>query len=136
VRPSSRLSLTATGGTIATAIGGLFGSGTDTYGVADRLGEHLRLREEPGEPRLLQGRAGRDSHYQKAIQTAFREVADALAQRGTIDEQVRAQTARARRRKWPPASPTLTGRGWIPSLPRWIRGAVPMPPNSSWSPPG
>jgi len=33
--------------------------------------------------------------YEKTIQTAFREVADALAQRGTIDEQVSAQTARA-----------------------------------------
>ena len=32
--------------------------------------------------------------YEKAIQTAFREVADALAQRGTIDEQIAAQSAR------------------------------------------
>ncbi len=31
------------------------------------------------------------AHYEKAIQTAFREVADALAQRGTIDEQLAAQ---------------------------------------------
>lgn len=31
------------------------------------------------------------NQYEKAIQTAFREVADALAQRGTIDEQVAAQ---------------------------------------------
>ncbi len=29
--------------------------------------------------------------YEKAIQTAFREVADALAQRGTIDQQLAAQ---------------------------------------------
>jgi len=33
------------------------------------------------------------AQYEKAIQTAFREVADALAQRGTIDEQVAAQQA-------------------------------------------
>jgi multidrug efflux system outer membrane protein len=33
------------------------------------------------------------AQYEKAIQTAFREVADALAQRGTIDEQVSAQQA-------------------------------------------
>ncbi|MDQ2877912.1 MAG: TolC family protein, partial [Pseudomonadota bacterium] len=32
--------------------------------------------------------------YQKTVQTAFREVADALAQRGTIDEQIAAQSAR------------------------------------------
>ena len=31
------------------------------------------------------------AQYEKAIQTAFREVADALAERGTIDEQVAAQ---------------------------------------------
>lgn len=31
------------------------------------------------------------ARYEKAIQTAFREVADALAQRGTIDEQLSAQ---------------------------------------------
>ena len=33
------------------------------------------------------------ANYEKAIQTAFREVADALAQRGTIDEQLAAQRA-------------------------------------------
>jgi len=33
------------------------------------------------------------AQYEKAIQTAFREVADALAQRGTIDEQMAAQQA-------------------------------------------
>jgi multidrug efflux system outer membrane protein len=32
--------------------------------------------------------------YEKAIQTAFREVADALAERGTIGEQMAAQTQR------------------------------------------
>jgi multidrug efflux system outer membrane protein len=33
--------------------------------------------------------------YQKAIQTAFREVADALARRGTINDQLRARQAQA-----------------------------------------
>jgi multidrug efflux system outer membrane protein len=43
------------------------------------------------------------AQYEKSIQTAFREVADALAQRGTIDEQLDAQkslveaTAQSRR---------------------------------------
>ncbi|MGH8664976.1 MAG: TolC family protein [Burkholderiales bacterium] len=32
------------------------------------------------------------ARYQKTIQTAFREVADALARRGTIDNQFEAQT--------------------------------------------
>jgi multidrug efflux system outer membrane protein len=35
------------------------------------------------------------ARYEKAIQTAFREVADALAQRGTIDEQLEAQQSLA-----------------------------------------
>ncbi|MDA8417740.1 MAG: TolC family protein, partial [Desulfobacteraceae bacterium] len=35
------------------------------------------------------------AQYEKAIQTAFREVADALAQRGTIDEQLAAQQSLA-----------------------------------------
>jgi len=35
----------------------------------------------------------RVANYEKAIQTAFREVADALAERGTIDEQLAAQAA-------------------------------------------
>src|SRR3546814_10563621 len=33
--------------------------------------------------------------YEKAVQTAFREVSDALAQRGRIGDQIRAQTTRA-----------------------------------------
>ncbi len=35
------------------------------------------------------------AQYEKAIQTAFREVADALAQRGTIDDQLAAQQSLA-----------------------------------------
>ena len=35
------------------------------------------------------------AQYEKAIQTAFREVADALAGRATLGEQLRAQTAQA-----------------------------------------
>src|SRR3546814_13664863 len=46
---------------------------------------------------LEYARATRDvavASYERTIQTAFREVADALAQRGRIGEQVEAQTAR------------------------------------------
>ena len=35
------------------------------------------------------------AQYEKAIQSAFREVADALAQRGTLDEQLAAQQSLA-----------------------------------------
>ena len=35
------------------------------------------------------------AQYEKAIQSAFREVADALAQRGTVDDQLEAQQSLA-----------------------------------------
>jgi multidrug efflux system outer membrane protein len=47
---------------------------------------------------LQSSEAGRDiavAQYEKAIQTAFREVADALAGRASFGEQVRAQRAQA-----------------------------------------
>ena len=92
-----RLSLTATGGTIATAIGKLFGSGTDTYTVSPTASVNIFDfgKNQANLDYYKAAREGAVASYQKAIQTAFREVADALAQRGTIDEQVRAQTARA-----------------------------------------
>jgi multidrug efflux system outer membrane protein len=104
------------------------------HGVADRLGEHLRLREEPGEPRLLQGRArGAVASYQNDPDRLPR-VADALAQRGTIDEQVRAQTARAQAAEVAARLSDARYRagGFLPY--RAGFSAVPMPPNSSWSP--
>lgn len=92
-----RLSLTATLGTISTALSGLFGAGTGTYTVAPqatlpifdagRNVANVRLAEAQ--------RSAAVATYEKTIQTAFREVADALAQRGTIGEQVSAQRARA-----------------------------------------
>jgi multidrug efflux system outer membrane protein len=50
-------------------------------------------------PALKSAMAARDAAlatYEKAIQTAFREVADALARHATIDEQVAAQAALAK----------------------------------------
>ncbi len=51
-----------------------------------------------GRANLAASKAQRDAAlatYEKSIQTAFREVADALARRGTIDDQVGADTRRA-----------------------------------------
>ncbi len=92
-----RLSLTATGGSIASAIGKLFGSGTDTYTVSPTASVNIFDfgKNKANLDYYKAAREGAVASYQKAIQTAFREVSDALAQRGTIDEQVRAQTARA-----------------------------------------
>jgi multidrug efflux system outer membrane protein len=91
------ISLTATLGTISTALGGLFGAGTGTYtaspGISLPLFDGGRNKGNLDYARAAQ--QGAVATYERTIQTAFREVADALAQRGTIDEQVAAQTARA-----------------------------------------
>ncbi|USU08644.1 efflux transporter outer membrane subunit [Sphingomonadaceae bacterium OTU29MARTA1] len=92
-----RISLTATLGTISTALSGLFSGGTFTYTGAPSVSLPLfdggRLRGNVDVARAQQQSAV--ATYEKTVQTAFREVADALAQRGTIDEQIAAQTARA-----------------------------------------
>lgn len=90
------ISLTATVGTISSALSGLFAGGSFTYNAAPsislpifnggRLRGNLRYAEAQQQAAV--------STYEKAVQTAFREVADALAQRGTIDEQLSAQSAR------------------------------------------
>lgn len=91
------ISLTATVGTISTALSGLFSGGSFSYtgapGVSLPLFDGGRRRGD-----LDYARASRDvavASYERTIQTAFREVADALAQRGRIGEQIEAQTARA-----------------------------------------
>ena len=90
------ISLTAALGTISTALGGLFGGGTGTYtgspAVSLPLFDGGRNKGNLDYARASQQAAV--ATYQKTIQTAFREVADALAQRGTIDEQIAAQDAR------------------------------------------
>ncbi len=91
------ISLTATLGTISTALSGLFGGGSFTYTGAPSIGVPL-FDGGRRQGNLDYARASQQAAvatYEKTIQTAFREVADALAQRGTIGEQVAAQTARA-----------------------------------------
>ncbi|SFJ32155.1 outer membrane protein, multidrug efflux system [Sphingomonas sp. NFR04] len=92
-----RISLTATVGTISATLGKLFGSGSDTYSVSPSASVNI-FDFGKNQANLDYYRAAREgavATYQKTIQTAFREVADALAQRGTIEEQLRAQSARA-----------------------------------------
>lgn len=91
------ISLTATLGTISTALSGLFSSGSFTYSAGPSIGlplfdggrgrANVRLSEAQQQAAV--------ASYERAIQVAFREVADALAQRGKIDEQIAAQSARA-----------------------------------------
>ncbi|MDP1028583.1 efflux transporter outer membrane subunit [Sphingomonas sp. KR1UV-12] len=91
------ISLTATLGTISTALSGLFAGGSFTYNAQPAVSLPLfdggRLRGNLDYARASQQAAV--ATYEQTIQTAFREVADALAQRGTIGEQVSAQSARA-----------------------------------------
>jgi multidrug efflux system outer membrane protein len=91
-----RISLTASAGTASGELSRLFDSGTGTWLFAPqfampifdtRLWAALRVSKTDREIVLTQ--------YEKTIQTAFREVADALAVRGTIDEQLAAQQSLA-----------------------------------------
>lgn len=91
------ISLTGLVGTISTALSGLFGGGSFTY----QAGPSIGLPIFDGGRRsgnLAYARASQQvaaATYERTIQVAFREVADALAQRGRIGEQVSAQSQRA-----------------------------------------
>jgi multidrug efflux system outer membrane protein len=90
-----RISLTASVGTASTELSGLFqGSG---WTFAPQL--VLPLFDAGRNRANLQGtEAGRDiavAQYERAIQAAFRDVADALAGRATLEDQLRAQQAQA-----------------------------------------
>jgi len=91
-----QISLTALAGTLSTGLSGLFDHGNYTYQVAPTASQTI-FDFGRNAANLRYAKASRDAAlatYEKAIQTAFREVADALAQRGTIDEQLRARASR------------------------------------------
>jgi outer membrane protein, multidrug efflux system len=89
-----RITLTAATGLTSTALSSLFSAGAFSWTVQPSL---LLPIFDAG---INQGnldasiamREVATARYQKTIQTAFREVADALARRGTIDNQFEAQT--------------------------------------------
>lgn len=92
-----RISLTASAGTASNELSGLFKGGAWGFTLAPQA---LLTVFDAGrnQASLDSARAGREiavAQYEKAIQTAFREVADALAGRATLGEQVRAQQAQA-----------------------------------------
>ncbi len=89
-----RISLTTSAGTASDALSGLFGSGSGAWTFAPRFTlpifdrrtwAALRVTETDREIAL--------TRYERAIQVAFREVADALAGRGSLDERLAAQEA-------------------------------------------
>ncbi|WP_302175808.1 efflux transporter outer membrane subunit [uncultured Hydrogenophaga sp.] len=92
-----RISLTASVGTASSDLAGLFRDGSWGFTLAPQalLPIFDAGRNQAG---LESARAGRDialAQYEKAIQTAFREVADALAGQATLSEQLRAQEVQA-----------------------------------------
>lgn len=92
-----QISLTAMVGTLSTALSGLFANGSFTYQGAPAATLPL-FDGGRNAANLSYAKASQQvavATYEKTIQTAFREVSDALATRGTINEQVSAQTARA-----------------------------------------
>jgi len=87
------ISLTALAGFASTALSSLFTGGAFAWSVAPSATLPL-FDGGANAGNLSYAKAQRDlavAQYQKAIQTAFSEVADALARRGTIDRQFKAQ---------------------------------------------
>jgi multidrug efflux system outer membrane protein len=90
-----RISLTAGIGTASSELSGLFKSGSGTWAFAPQV--VLPIFDMGARSANLQvAKADRDitlAQYEKAIQVAFREVADTLSQRANLDEQLAAQEA-------------------------------------------
>jgi outer membrane protein, multidrug efflux system len=92
-----RIALTASAGSASSALDGLFKDGAWSYTFVPQLLLPL-FDGGRNEANLVAAKAGFDiavSQYEKAIQAAFREVADALAARSSWERQLQAQTALA-----------------------------------------
>ncbi|MES2492245.1 MAG: efflux transporter outer membrane subunit [Pseudomonadota bacterium] len=91
------ISLTASFGTVSTALSGLFGSDSRAWSVGP--GATLPIfdfgRRSGNLAAARAAQQGAVATYERTLQAAFRDVADALATRGTIDEQLAARAARA-----------------------------------------
>lgn len=88
-----RITLTGSVGSASSELAGLFKSGSWAWSFAPQLLETV-FDSGRNQANLDLVQAGRDialAQYERAIQSAFREVADALAGRATWGEQVQAQ---------------------------------------------
>ena len=90
-----QITLTGSAGTLSAELAGVFTSGSWGWGLAPQL---LWTLFDSGRNQAVEqiAQTSRDvavAQYDKAIQSAFREVADALAGRATLGEQLRAQRA-------------------------------------------
>ena len=87
-----RITLTTSTGTTSDQLSGLFKSGSDTWSFIPRIAMPIfDARTRPAYDVAKVEREISLTQYEKAIQVAFREVADALAQRGTLGDQMAAQ---------------------------------------------
>lgn len=88
-----RISLTGTFGTASAALGGLFAAGSSAWSFVPSLAMPI-FTAGANQANLDVATVQKDigiAQYEKAVQTAFREVADGLAARGTYDNQLAAQ---------------------------------------------
>lgn len=87
-----RISLTAAFGTASSDLSGLFKSGSGAWMYAPQIVMPIfDARTWSAAKAAKVQREIAVAQYERAIQSAFRDVADALAVRGTVDEQVSAQ---------------------------------------------
>jgi multidrug efflux system outer membrane protein len=87
-----RITLTTSIGTTSDQLSGLFKSGSDTWSFIPQI--VMPIFDARTRPAYDAAKVDRDillARYEKTIQAAFREVADALAQRGTLGDQMAAQ---------------------------------------------
>ena len=90
---SRKITLTGLIGFASNALGALFAGGAFNWQGRRRTSSYPIFRAGAGRANVDVSKAQRDSAlatYEKTIQTAFREVADALARRGTITDQLSA----------------------------------------------
>jgi multidrug efflux system outer membrane protein len=89
-----RISLTASAGTASDDLGRLFSSGTGIWSFVPKL--ELPIFDSRVWSAVKISKVDREillAKYEKTVQIAFREVADALAVQGTIGDQLAAQEA-------------------------------------------
>ncbi|MDT7535765.1 efflux transporter outer membrane subunit [Sphingobium sp. SA2] len=89
------ISLTAAFGSLSLGLSNLFGSGSSFWSVAPTTSLPI-FDFGKNKGNLAYAKATYDAMlatYEKSVQTGFREVADALARRGTMGEQLEAQTS-------------------------------------------
>jgi outer membrane protein, multidrug efflux system len=92
-----RITLTGSAGLASSELSGLFKSGAAAWSFAPQLVLPI-FDAGRNQANLDAAKVNREiavAQYEKAIQTAFREVSDSLAGRATLGEQLRAQQAQA-----------------------------------------